>query len=80
VKSSAKKNLTLSLPAELIRAAKVLAAKKGTSMNDLVKKGLEKMVGSDDEYTAALGRILATSEKGLYRTKKARIARSELYD
>ena len=79
MKSSPKKNLTLSLPADLIRAAKVLAAKRGTSINALVKESLDKMVRDQDEYAAALERILAASEKGLYRTKR-KFSRSELYD
>ena len=74
----AKRNITLSLPAELIRTAKIVAAKQGTSVNELVRRGLEKVVQSEDEYAAAFQRILA--QRGLYRTRKTKVARSDLYD
>ena len=80
MKASAKKNLTLSLPGELIRSAKVYAAKRGTSINALVKESLDKMVRVDDERQAALRRILAASRKGLYRLKNAKLNRAKLYD
>ena len=49
-----KKNLTLSLPSELIQAAKVYAAKNGASINALVKESLEQKVRSEDDHMAAL--------------------------
>ena len=79
MRHSTKKNLTLSLPPELIRSAKVYAAKRDTSINALVRESLEKLVGTEDQYQAALRRILAASRKGLYRTKK-KFTRAELYD
>ena len=75
---TAKRNLTVSLPAELIRAAKVVAAKRGTSINSLVQESLLKIVRSEDETASALGRILGTSFEGPYTKKKW--TRSELYD
>ena len=72
-----KKNLTLSLPSDLIQAAKVYATKRGTSVNALVKESLERMVGADDERLAALKRILA--QKDLYRSTR-KVHRSELYE
>ncbi|MBI3694717.1 MAG: CopG family transcriptional regulator [Acidobacteria bacterium] len=74
-----RKNLTLSLPSELIQAAKVHAAKRGTSINALVKESLEQMVEPQDDYMEALKRILDASRKGLYRSSR-KVPRSELYD
>ena len=79
MKNSAKKNLTLSLPAGLIRSAKILAAQRGTSVNALVRESLERMISVRDEYDAALRRILETAKKGLYRSS-GKFSRSELYD
>ena len=79
VKTPQKKNLTLSLPADLIQAAKVFAARRGTSINALVKESLGRMVRQEDEYAAALRRILAASEKPLYRTRR-KVPRAKLYD
>ena len=74
-----KKNLTLSLPSELIQAAKVYAAKNGASINALVKESLEQKVRSEDDHMAALRRILDASNKGLYRSTR-KVPRSELYN
>jgi len=73
----AKRNLTLSLPEELIRSAKVLAAKRGTSLSAMVRDSLERLVGSQDEYQAAAERILARG--GLFRSTR-KVSREELYD
>ncbi len=80
MKGSTRRNLTLSLPEDLIRGAKILAAKRGTSLNDLIKHSLEKMVQSEDQYLAALRRILAVSEKGSYKLYRRRPTRAELYE
>ena len=72
-----KKNLTLSLPTELIRSAKVYAAKRGTSINALVKESLNKMVRQDGQRDAALRRILSPKNK-FWMGKK--LSRAELYD
>ncbi len=80
MKDSTRRNLTLSLPADLIRSAKILAAKQGTSLNELIKQNLQKMVQAEDQYAAALRRILAASERGSYRTHRPRPTRAELYE
>jgi len=79
VKSPVKKNLTVALPAGLIQAAKVVAAKQGTSLNALVRQSLEQVVRSEDEYMAALRRILSPSTRNLYRLR-GRFSRAEIYD
>ena len=79
MKSAVRRNLTVSLPAGLIQAAKVVAAKRGTSINTLVKQSLEQIVRAEDEYAAALRRILAPSRKNLYRIR-GRFRRAELYE
>ena len=46
-------NLTLKLPAQTIRKAKVVAAQRGTSISALVIEKIEELVGEDAEYQAA---------------------------
>ena len=46
-------NLTLKLPAETIRLAKVLAAERGTSISALLTKQVETLIGQDAEYRSA---------------------------
>jgi hypothetical protein len=72
-----KRNLTLSLPVDLIQSAKVVAAKRGTSLNAMVRDSLERLVSSQDDYQAAVERLLA--QGGLFRSTR-KVSREELYD
>lgn len=51
-------NLTLKLPVDTIRKAKVVAAERGTSISALVAQKIEELVGEDAEYRAARRRAL----------------------
>ena len=46
-------NLTLKLPADTIRKAKVVAAERGTSISALVADKIEEIVGEDAAYRTA---------------------------
>lgn len=49
----ARRNLTLQLDEDVIRRAKVLAAKRGTSVSGLVARELEHLVAQDARYEEA---------------------------
>jgi hypothetical protein len=49
----ARTNLTLQLDADTIRRAKVLAARRGTSVSALVARTIGAMVDEDDRYERA---------------------------
>ncbi len=49
----AKRNLTVQLDDEVIRDAKVLAARRGTSVSTMVAAELERLVAADDRYEEA---------------------------
>jgi hypothetical protein len=59
-----KTNITLKLDADLLRAAKVLATKKGTSVSALVTLKLGEMVKEADEYEQAKKRAIARMKQG----------------
>jgi hypothetical protein len=48
-----KRNLTLQLDGEVIRRARVVAAKRGTSVSGLVAHELARLVDDDERYEAA---------------------------
>ena len=52
----ARRNLTLQLDEEVIRQAKVVAAKRGTSVSGLVARELEDLIATDARYEEAHGR------------------------
>ncbi len=56
----AKRNLTVELDDEVIRNAKVVAAKRGTSVSRLVANGLEDLIEGDVRYEEARERALKT--------------------
>ena len=59
-----KQNLTVSLERETIRKAKVLAARKNTSVTRLLANYVEEMVAEDEMYEAAQKAALEYMDKG----------------
>jgi predicted transcriptional regulator len=58
------KNVTLSLPEEVLREAKVLAVRRGTSVSALLAGALSELVERESGYAAARERSLAAMEEG----------------
>lgn len=57
--SANKINITLKLDASLVRAIKVIAARKGTSVSALMAHKLEEEVQKNGDYEQAMKRALA---------------------
>ncbi len=60
----ATQNLTLKLPIETVRKAKVVAAQRGTSISALVAEKIDELVGEDAEYQAAKRRAFEWLKQG----------------
>jgi predicted transcriptional regulator len=60
----ARSTLTLSLPADVITKAKILAAQRKTSLSRLFVDCIEDLVTRDEAYQAARRRALAHLKKG----------------
>jgi hypothetical protein len=60
-----KQNITVRLDRQTLRKAKVLAAKRNTSISRLLAAQIETLVGEDDAYEQAHRRALALLEKGM---------------
>jgi len=54
----AKMNLTLQLDSDVVRRARVVAAKRGTSVSALVARELDALVAQDERYEAARKRAV----------------------
>ncbi len=74
------RNITFSLPTDLIRRAKVVAAERDVSLNALVQDTLDQVVNRSDEYQQAGERLLAAAVSGLFEMPEKRWTREELYD
>jgi hypothetical protein len=59
-----KTNITLKIDSDLVREAKVLAAREGTSVSRLLAEHLEALIRRDKAYETAKRRALARLRKG----------------
>ena len=76
------RNITLSLPEEVLREAKVVAARRGTSVSGLLAGALSEIVERESGYAAAKERSLATLGGGrdLGTGGEIRWSRDELHE
>ncbi|HEY1948670.1 MAG TPA: hypothetical protein VGG97_16795 [Bryobacteraceae bacterium] len=75
-----KQNLTVSLPQQTIRKAKILAARRGSSISGLLAEQIELLVGEDEAYERAHRQALALMEKGFHMGGVIRAARDEWHE
>lgn len=77
----AKQNITLSLPKEILKKGKLLAAKKGVSLNQLVRELLQQSADHEEGYRTSADRQTKQMKEGIPLGTKGRIAwkRAELY-
>jgi hypothetical protein len=75
-----KQNITLSIEKHLIRKAKVLAAKKETSISKLLSQELARILSDDDLYENARRRAVARLKKGYHLGGKILATREELHE
>lgn len=75
-----KQNLTVSLPQQTIRKAKILAARRGSSISGLLAEQIELLVGEDEAYERARREALALMEKGLHLGGEIRATRDEWHE
>jgi predicted transcriptional regulator len=61
-----KQNVTISLSPETIRKAKVLAARRATSISGLLAEQIESLVGTEEAYERSQRAALAFLEKGFH--------------
>lgn len=59
-----KTNLTIQLDQEVVKRAKILAAKRGTSVSGMVARQLDQLVAEDERYEAAHERAMELMSKG----------------
>jgi hypothetical protein len=75
-----KKNLTLTLDEELVVKARVLAARRRTSLTGLVRKSLEELVSGDQLQAQARARLRSRMRSPVMKISDAHWTREELHD
>jgi hypothetical protein len=78
----ANQNITLSLPEEDLREARILAARRGTSVSQLLAHVLRETVERESGYDAAKQRSLALLHEGANLGTGGRVtwSRGDLHD
>ena len=61
-----KQNITLSLPQQTIRKAKILAARRGSSVSGLLAEQIEILVGEEEAYERAERQAAALLDQGFH--------------
>ena len=74
-----RQNLTIQVNRELVRKARILAARRGTSISGLLASELERLVGEDEAFEAARRCALQFLERGFHLGGK-RVSREELHE
>ena len=75
-----KQNLTVSLTPQTVQKAKVLAAKRSTSISDLLAAQIEALVDADEAYESAHRAALDLMERGFHMGGVHTISREELHE
>jgi hypothetical protein len=75
-----KRNLTVQLDEETVAKARVLAARRSTSVSKLVAEEIDKLVGEDDVYQRARAIALRHLSRGFHLGGGALPDRDALHD
>ena len=77
---STTQNITIRLDRRTLRRAKVLAAKRNTSISGLLAQQIAFLVGEDDAYEQAHRRALALLERGFRLGGRIEATRDEWHE
>jgi len=78
--SEKKQNVTVSLDRETLHKARVLAARRATSISGLLAQQLETLVGKDEAYERAKRHAVAALKKGFHMGGGRLPSRDELHE
>jgi hypothetical protein len=75
-----KQNITISLDKDLIQIGKVIAAQKGTSLNQMLRLELEKIILNIRQYDMAKQKAIAAMKEGFHSGMDRYPSRDELHE
>jgi O-phosphoseryl-tRNA(Cys) synthetase len=79
-KNHEKQNLTISLGRHTIRMAKILAAKRSTSISGLLARQIEILVGEQEAYERAERQAMSLLDQCFHLGGVIRASRDELHE
>jgi hypothetical protein len=75
-----KQNVTISLDRQTIRKAKIVAARRDTSISGLLAQQIEILVGEEEAYERAARQAAALLDEGFHMGGGAPVNREELHE
>lgn len=78
--TAGKQNVTVSISRETVRKARILAARRSTSISGLLAEEIEKLVGEEDAWERSERSALALLEHGFQLGGLITASRDELHD
>jgi len=78
--SGDKQNLTISLDRQTIQKAKVVAARRSTSISGLVARQIEILVGEEEAYERAERQAMNLLDQGFHLGGVIRVSRDDLHE
>ena len=79
-RNQAKQNVTISLSRDVLKKARILAARRETSISGLLAREIELLVGEEEAYERAERQARALLEKGFHMGGVIRAGRDELHE
>ena len=79
-RKSEKQNVTISLSREVLKKAKILAARRETSISGLLAQEIEFLVGNEEAYEHARRQAMAFLDEGFHLGGLIRASRDELHE
>jgi hypothetical protein len=79
-KNAEKQNLTIRLDRKTIQKAKVVAARRSTSISGLLAGQIEILVGEEEAYQRAERQAITLLDRGLHLGSAMQVTRDELHE
>ena len=77
---SKRQNITVCLDQKIIKKAKVIAARRSTSISGLLARQIEQLVGEEEAYERAERQAMAFLDQGFHLGAVIRASRDELHE
>jgi hypothetical protein len=78
--SNGKQNVTVSLDRQTIQKAKIVAARRSTSISGLLARQIEILVGEEEAYEYAERQAMTLLDQGFHLGGAIRVGRDELHE
>ena len=75
-----KQNVTISLSRQVLKKARILAARRDTSISGLLTREIESLVGDEEAYEQAERQAMAILERGFHLGGVIAAKRDELHE